>query len=66
MSGLRSSLATRVASGPKTDDEIRAECQRAFHSDGIVCLRSEWLTSWPEKKQLEQLAERAFGKRRGA
>lgn len=65
MIGVRSSLAGHVASGPKTDAEVRAECRAAWHRDGIVLLRSDWLTSWPEKKQLEQLAERAFGKRRG-
>lgn len=61
---LRSSLAGRTPSGPKTDDEVRAECRRAWHANGIALLKADWFTAWSDKKQLELLAEKVFGKRR--
>jgi hypothetical protein len=65
MSEPQSSLARHVASGPKTDAEVRADCCAAYHRDGVICIREDWLTSWPDRTQLRLLADKVFGKRRG-
>ncbi len=61
---LQSSLSRHVASGPKTPAEIRAECSRAWHRDGLIVINPEWLSSWPDRTQARLLAENLFGKRK--
>ena len=61
--GLQSSLGRHVASGPKTEAEIRAEARKAWHGDGLILINPAWLASWADKKQAEILAEKLFGKR---
>jgi hypothetical protein len=60
---LQSSLARVTPSGPKTEAEVKAECKRAFHRDGVICLKPEWFTGWGDRQQLIMLAEKQFGKR---
>lgn len=61
---MQSSLSRHVESGPKTPAEVKEECRKAWHRDGLICLRSEWFNSWADRKQAELLAEKQFGKRR--
>lgn len=63
--GLQSPLGKAVAPSPKTDAEVRATCRDAWHRDGTICLRLDWMNNWPDRKQLEMLAEKTFGKRQG-
>jgi hypothetical protein len=62
---LQSSLSRHAAPAPKSDAEIRAECRAAWLRDGIVCIRPEWISNWPDRTQLELIANKTFGKRRG-
>lgn len=66
MAGIRSSLAGHVASGPTSPEEIRRKCAAAYHNEGVILLKPEWFETWADRKQLEILADKAFGKRRGA
>lgn len=65
MTGIRSSLASHVASGPTSPEDIRRKAAAAWHSDGIILINPDWLTSWTERKQAEILAEKLFGRRKG-
>ena len=65
MSGLRSSLAGHVASGPTSPEDVRRKCAAAYHNEGVILLKAEWLPTWADRKQLEILAEKAFGARKG-
>ncbi len=64
MSGPQSSLARHVASGNGGVDPARAKAAEAWHRDGIVLLRPEWLPGWVQQEQLRQLAQSTFGKRK--
>ena len=65
MSG-RSSLAS-LAPLFREPDEVhaRAAAAAAWHQRGIVLINPGWLTSWADQKQLELLAEKMFGARKG-
>jgi len=65
MSGLQSSLARHVSSGNGDVDPARAKAAEAWHREGIVLLRPEWLPGWAQQEQLRHLAQSTFGKRKG-
>ena len=65
MTGIRSSLAPHVASGPTSPEDVRRKCAAAYHKDGVILLKPEWFETWADRKQLEILADKAFGKRQG-
>lgn len=63
---MRSSLARSAPLFHETDErQARAAAAAAWHRDGIVLINPEWLRSWADQKQLELLAEKMFGKRKG-
>ncbi|WP_347271871.1 hypothetical protein [Rhizorhabdus histidinilytica] len=41
----------------------RRAAREAYHAHGIVLINPEWLTGWADRKQLEILAEKLFGRR---
>ncbi len=42
----------------------RRAAREAYHAHGIVLINPEWLSGWADRKQLEILAEKLFGKRK--
>lgn len=63
MSYPQSSLGRHVAPSPKTPAEIRAEAAKAYHQTGLVLINPEWLASWADRKTLELMADKLFGRR---
>lgn len=51
--------------GQEPDDaNARKAARDAFHKHGIVLINPSWLSGWADRKQLEILAEKLFGKRK--
>ena len=65
MTEPRASLSRHIASGPTSPEEVKRQCAAAYHKEGVILLKPEWLGTWADRKMLEILAEKAFGKRKG-
>lgn len=63
MSEPQSQLARYVAKPAATTGQIRALGARAWHDEGIVCLRPEELTDVFLRQAVINAAERLYGKR---
>lgn len=64
MTHYRSSLGPYAASMRDPDPTAARKLAREKYeeSDGkIVLINKDWLTSWPDRKQLDLLAEKALG-----
>ena len=62
---VRSSLAGVAASCREPDPRAARKAARdAWHDAGLILINPEWLQSWADRKQVELLAEKLFGKRR--
>jgi hypothetical protein len=61
---IQSSLARHVASAPDPR-EAEAMCRRAWQDDGIVCLRLDQIKTHGERWQVEAIAIKLYGKRKG-
>lgn len=64
MNALRSSLAPFAASmrDPDPANARRAAREAYEASEGkIVLINADWLPTWPDRKQLDLLAEKALG-----
>ncbi|QTH21981.1 hypothetical protein HRJ34_00105 [Rhizorhabdus wittichii] len=58
-------LARFATLGQEPDPaHARKAAHEAYHAHGIVLINPEWLTGWADRKQLEILAEKLFGKRK--
>lgn len=63
---MRSALAPYAKSMRDPDPAAaRQKAMEAYHKTGIVLINPEWLQSWADRKQLEILAEKVHGKRKG-
>lgn len=64
MTDYRSSLAP-LAQACREPDEANARraAATAWHKHGIILMRADWFTAWPDKKQAELLAEKLYGRR---
>lgn len=64
MSDFRSSLG-RYAGSMREPDPARAldEAKKTYMASGgkIVLINADWLEAWTDRKQLDLLAEKAFG-----
>lgn len=47
-------------------EAARRMARQAWQNAGLIVLSADWLGSWADQKQAEQLAERVHGKRRVA
>jgi hypothetical protein len=63
MSEPQSQLARYVAKPAATTGQVRALGARAWHDEGIVCLRPEELTDVFLRQAVINAAERLYGKR---
>ena len=64
MTSPRSTLAPFAPLFRDADPEAaRQMARQAWKNARLIVLHREWLPSWPEQKQAEQLAERVHGKR---
>ncbi|WP_347269951.1 hypothetical protein, partial [Rhizorhabdus histidinilytica] len=62
---MRSPLAPFASLGQEPDAaHARKAAREAYHAHGIVLINPEWLSGWADRKQLEILAEKLFGKRK--
>lgn len=64
MSELRSSLGrhAHLMREPQAKDAVQAARDAYRASKGeIVLINKSWLSNWPDKKQLDLLAEKALG-----
>jgi len=46
------------------DANARKAARDAWHMHGLVLINPTWLSGWADRKQLEILAEKMFGKRK--
>lgn len=62
------SALARYASAMRDPDPAAARRlgRQAYHETGFVVIDPKWLGSWADRKQLELLAEKVHGKRKGA
>jgi len=64
---MRSSLAATAALAREPDpNAARRAARDAWHRDGLILINTGWLSSWPDRKQAELLAEKVHGKRKVA
>lgn len=60
----RSTLAPYAASMRDPDPAAaRRAAREAYHREGIVLINPSWLSHWPDRKQLEILADKVHGRR---
>lgn len=64
MNTLRSSLAPVIAGGQARDPRLVA--REAYHRDGVICLKPEWLPDQSDRDHLRRIADKTFGERRVA
>jgi len=63
---MRSTLAPYAPSMRDPDPAAaRRAAREAWHREGIVLINPEWLPAWTDRKQLELLADKVHGARKG-
>jgi hypothetical protein len=53
-----------IAGGQARDPRLVA--REAYHRDGVICLKPEWLPDQSDRDHLRRIADKTFGERRVA
>ncbi len=64
MSSLQSVLGRAAGRSPTTETELREMAARAYRETGFICLKPEWILSWPDREFVNAVAMKVHGKRR--